>query len=211
MKLKIHRFLPLTTVEGPGKRACLWVQGCSIRCKGCAVPWTWDKNKGEEKTVQELFTEIEKSKRENGIEGVTFLGGEPFDQALPLAKLASMVKEIGLSVMTFTGYLYEDIVSSNIREQIELLKATDLLIDGPFVKEKIDLSRPWVGSSNQRYHFLTPRYEHLKDQLWTIPNRIEIRLSPDGSISVNGMAMLDSIEEIFLDEEFKKGISVRQK
>ncbi|ASS87228.1 MULTISPECIES: 4Fe-4S single cluster domain-containing protein [Geobacillus] len=203
MKLTIHRFLPLTTVEGPGKRACLWVQGCSIRCKGCAVPWTWDKNKGEEKTVQELFIEIEKSKRENGIEGVTFLGGEPFDQALPLAKLASMVKEIGLTVMTFTGYLYEDIVSSNNKEQIELLKVTDLLIDGPFVKEKIDLSRPWIGSSNQRYHFLTSRYEHLRDQLSTIPNRIEVRLSPDGSISVNGMAMLDSLGEIFFDEEYE--------
>lgn len=203
MKLTIHRFLPLTTVEGPGKRACLWVQGCSIRCKGCAVPWTWDKNKGEEKTVQELFIEIEKSKRENGIEGVTFLGGEPFDQALPLAKLASMVKEIGLTVMTFTGYLYEDIVSSNNKEQIELLKVTDLLIDGSFVKEKIDLSRPWIGSSNQRYHFLTSRYEHLRDQLSTIPNRIEVRLSPDGSISVNGMAMLDSLGEIFFDEEYE--------
>ena len=203
MKLIVHRFLPLTTVEGPGKRACLWVQGCSIRCQGCAVPWTWEQNKGEETTVEELFTEIEKSKRENGIEGVTFLGGEPFDQALPLAKLAEMVREIDLSVMTFTGYLYEDILSSNNRDHIELLQATDLLIDGPFMKDKMDLSRPWIGSSNQRYHFLTPRYEYLREQLSGIPNKIEVRLNLDGSISVNGMVMLDSLRGILRDEEYK--------
>ncbi|MBB5326042.1 anaerobic ribonucleoside-triphosphate reductase activating protein [Anoxybacillus tepidamans] len=203
MKLMIHRFLPLTMVEGPGKRACLWVQGCSIRCDGCAVPWTWNHNNGEEKEIQALFVEIEKSKRENGIEGVTFLGGEPFDQALPLARLAAMVREIGLSVMTFTGYLYEDIISLNNPHYMELLQMTDLLIDGPFMKEKLDVSRPWVGSSNQRYHFLTPRYEYLKEQLLEIPNKIEVRLNIDGSVSVNGMVTLDSLKEILLEKEYK--------
>ena len=55
------------------------------------------------------------------------------------------------------------------------------------------MSRPWVGSSNQRYHFLTPRYLHLASKLETIPNRIEIRLKPDGRMFVNGLSDVDDM------------------
>ena len=54
MKLRVHRFLPITEAEGPGKRACIWVQGCLIRCEGCAVPDTWSINGGFEISVKEL-------------------------------------------------------------------------------------------------------------------------------------------------------------
>ncbi|MCM3409692.1 radical SAM protein [Metabacillus litoralis] len=201
MKLIIHRFLPLTTVEGPGKRFCLWVQGCSIHCEGCGVPWTWSKKNGITITVEELFLEIKKSKLENDIEGVTFLGGEPFDQAEPLGKLAQKVKELGLTVMTFSGYLYENL---QIRKECQdLLTSTDLLIDGPFIKDQLDLSRPWVGSSNQRYHFLTTSYKHLEDQLHTVENKIEVRISNDGFVSINGMATQQTLNELFNRNEFK--------
>src|SRR5690606_14313327 len=108
MELVIHRYLPLTTIEGPGKRFCIWVQGCSIRCVGCGVPWTWSKKNGSIMSVEELIREIKKSKEENNIEGLTFLGGEPFDQAEALGKLAHRIKDLGLTVMTFSGYLFED-------------------------------------------------------------------------------------------------------
>ncbi|WP_349409948.1 4Fe-4S single cluster domain-containing protein [Pseudalkalibacillus sp. SCS-8] len=201
MQLIIHRYIPETKVEGPGKRFCLWVQGCSIRCEGCGVPWTWSKENGNTIEVSELFHEIEKSKRKNGIEGVTFLGGEPFDQAEALGELAEKVKKIGLTIMTFSGYHYED-----LREQEKcqkLLESADLLIDGPFVKDKLDLSRPWVGSSNQRYHFLTPAYKHLEDQLSSIENKVEIRIGSDGLVSVNGMATQQTLEELFNRDDFK--------
>ncbi|MFK2825996.1 4Fe-4S single cluster domain-containing protein [Bacillus sp. B190/17] len=202
MELVIHRYLPLTTVEGPGKRFCLWVQGCSIRCEGCGVPWTWSKKKGKSISVEDLFMEIKKSKQKNNIEGVTFLGGEPFDQAEALGKLASMVRELGLTVMTFSGDLYENLKKR--KECQNLLEAADLLIDGPFMKDKLDLSRPWVGSSNQRYHFLTPAYKHLEDQLMTIGNKIEIRITKDGLVSVNGMATQQTLNELFDRGEFRK-------
>lgn len=202
MELIIHRYLPLTTVEGPGKRFCLWVQGCSIRCEGCGVPWTWSEKNGRTIGVEELFYQIKVSKEENGIEGVTFLGGEPFDQAEALGKLARMVKNIGLTVMTFSGYLYEDLKN---REDCQgLLAATDLLIDGPFVKEKLDLSRPWIGSSNQRYHFLTSAYKYLEGQLTGIGNKIEIRILEDGTVSVNGMATQQTLNALFDASDFKK-------
>lgn len=201
MELMIHRYLPLTTVEGPGKRFCLWVQGCSIRCEGCGVPWTWSKKNGTSISVEELFLEIKRSKLEHNIEGVTFLGGEPFDQAEPLGELARKVKELGLTVMTFSGYLYENLEKR--KECHNLLNATDLLIDGPFMKDKLDLSRPWVGSSNQRYHFLTTAYQHLENKLTTIENKIEVRITKDGFVSVNGMATQLTLNELFDKNEFK--------
>jgi anaerobic ribonucleoside-triphosphate reductase activating protein len=66
-----------------------------------------------------------------------------------------------------------------------------------FKKEKRDLSRPWVGSSNQRYHFLTDRYAYLKDELTNTPNRMEITVKPDGRVFANGMATIEDLEGLF--------------
>ena len=64
---------------------------------------------------------------------------------------------------------------------------TDLLIDGPFVRGRLDLSRPWAGSANQRYHVLTDRYRHLEPELARIPQRLEVRVHLDGRLELNGM------------------------
>ncbi|MCY7776994.1 4Fe-4S single cluster domain-containing protein [Bacillus haynesii] len=202
MKIRIHRFLPLTEAEGPGKRACLWVQGCSVRCEGCGVPWTWSDKGGKDISVDDLFEKIVDSKKENNIEGVTFLGGEPMDQAEALAELADKIKTAGLSILTFSGRYLEDIKSNPRKGQLELLELTDLFIDGPFEKENIDLSRPWTGSSNQRYHFLTERYRYLEGQLQSISNKIEVRLEPDGTVSINGMIRQEQMQNLY--EELSK-------
>lgn len=131
------------------------------------------------------------------IEGVTFLGGEPFEQAEALAELGRRVQGAGLSVMTFTGYVLEAIRESSRQGWHDLLDVTDLLLDGPYVRDLTDTSRPWVGSSNQRFHFLTPRYRHLEQELSNIPNRLEIRLQPDGRILVNGLASTQTLNEMF--------------
>lgn len=196
MYLRIHRFLPFTRVEGPGERACIWVQGCPIHCQGCGVPWTWREDAGTSIGVRELAERILTGP---AIEGVTFVGGEPFAQAEGLAHLAEIVGENGLSVVTFTGYQYEDLCASGRADWQALLARTDLLIDGPFKRELASTSRPWVGSLNQRYHFLTPRYRHLETQLNTISNKIEVRLSPDGHVEVNGLASSEVLQQLFAD------------
>ncbi len=99
--------------------------------------------------------------------------------------------------MTFTGYTLEQLQNAHDDAHSALLAVTHLLIAGPFVKEALDLSRPWVGSANQRYHFLTDRYRFLEDQLHTLPNRLEVRLRPDGTVSVNGMATQEQLQEVF--------------
>ena len=144
--------------------------------------------------VEELAALIFKAKN---IEGVTFLGGEPFEQADALAALGEQVKNAGLSVMTFTGYVYEDIIESRRQGWSELLDATDLLVDGPYIKELTDTSRPWIGSSNQRYRFLSPRYSHLRDELQEIPNRLEVKITSQGKVLVNGLATKKLLDDFF--------------
>ncbi len=199
MLLSIHRFLPITKAEGPGSRACLWVQGCPIRCSGCAVPQTWDTEVGHKIAIEEIAQRILSGP---AIEGVTFLGGEPFAQAKPLAVLGRLMQNAGLSVVTFTGYVLEEIQNSAVKEWHELLSVTDLLIDGPYRSELADFSRPWVGSLNKRYHFLTPRYQNLKSEIISIPNRLEIRFARNGTVLVNGMASADLISELLKNEYF---------
>ncbi|MBN2566152.1 MAG: radical SAM protein [Candidatus Eisenbacteria bacterium] len=182
--LRVHRFLAQTRVEGPGVRACIWVQGCSIRCAGCAVPMMWPKEGGYTADVAELAQRILAGPQ---VEGVTFVGGEPFEQAAELANLGRTLRDAGLSIATFTGHTIEELRTDPSEGRAELLAVTDLLIDGPYRRDLADLSRPWVGSANQRYHFLTERYRHLQSVLDSIPNRLEFRLQPSGAIMVNGM------------------------
>jgi anaerobic ribonucleoside-triphosphate reductase activating protein len=192
MELRIHRFLPSSPVDGPGERAVIFTQGCPIRCPGCAVPWTWDAGAGAAIGADELVRRILGGPP---VEGATFLGGEPFAQAEPLAHIGAELKKSGLSVITFTGYTIEEIRESPRPGWAELLNVTDLLIDGPFVRELADTSRPWVGSSNQRYHFLTPRYRHIEKNIADIPNRLEVRILPNGMVSINGLIATDDLKK----------------
>ena len=97
--LHINNFMPFTRVEGPGNRACIWVQGCTIKCPGCAVPWTWNLDEGIEVDVKNLTQSILNIPN---IEGVTFSGGEPFLQA---KQLYLMAKEIKINQL-FYCYFY---------------------------------------------------------------------------------------------------------
>ena len=188
MELRVFKILKKTKVEGPGTRFCIWVQGCSKHCEGCYAKDSWDKNGGYLIDIDELFEEIKNTK---DIEGVTFLGGEPFEQAKELSSLAKKIKNLGLSILTFSGNTYEELLEKNDICTNELLKYTDLLIDGGFEKDKFDLSRAWVGSKNQRYIFLSGRYSE-KDIL-NIKNKVEMRILKNGEIFMNGMGDFDKL------------------
>ena len=205
MIVNVHKILYHTTAEGFGHRACIWFQGCSRHCKGCMAKDTWDAECGikmdTESILQRIFLEAsipgvvfadrEQSKNMVGIEGVTFLGGEPFEQPEALLELTSRVKEKELSVMVFTGYTIEQLQTLGNPTINRCLKNIDLLIDGAYIEEKRDLSRPWTGSSNQRYLFLTNRYS--EEDLRLQKNRVEIRVSKDGKITINGMADFEKV------------------
>ncbi len=186
MKLRVFNILKNTKVEGPETRYCIWVQGCSRHCRGCQAVHTWSHSGGILYDVNDIISDIKKQKN---IEGVTFLGGEPFEQAEALGIIAKAVKETGLGVLCFTGGLFEEL--QLIDENKTLLENIDLLIDGAFEADKIDYSRPWCGSRNQRYHFLTNRYN--EDIFKKYTNKVEINISKTGTIFMNGMGDFEKI------------------
>jgi anaerobic ribonucleoside-triphosphate reductase activating protein len=192
--VRVLRFLPATVAEGPGRRAALWVQGCSIRCPGCFNPHSWATGGGEPVPWTDLAAAVRAAADEGDIEGLTLLGGEPFDQAGPLGALAEAVRAEGLSVMTFTGYVLEALQAAGREDWDRLLAATDLLVDGPYMAERPERRRPWVGSDNQRFWFLTERYAHLVADLEALPNRLEIRISSAGEVAINGFAPVSVLE-----------------
>ncbi len=186
LKLRVFNILKKTKVEGPGIRYCIWTQGCSRHCRGCQAVHTWSHSGGSLFDTEDIIEDI---KSQKDIEGVTFLGGEPFEQAEALGILAEEVQNLGLSVLCFSGFLLEELRAEEKNKL--LLDNIDLLIDGEFKQELVDYSRPWCGSSNQRYHFLTDRYN---EEIFTkYKNKVEVNISKNGVIFMNGMGNFDEI------------------
>lgn len=152
MKLSVHMREPAVRTLGPGVRYALWVQGCPRRCPGCVAPEAQALDGGTELETGALAWEILLS----GAEGLTISGGEPFLQAEALAELIRTVRrKRDLGVIVYTGYVYEELLADPAARA--LLEETDLLIDGPYVKE-LDDGKSLRGSSNQRVLTLTERY-----------------------------------------------------
>lgn len=179
--IRINSYIPITRAEGPNARFCIWVQGCSLHCKGCANYVMWDKDGGTIYNVEELIDLIKSYK--DKIEGITFLGGEPLEQIEAVTEISKAVQEMGLSVLVFTGYKYSEL--SERKEFKELIKYIDILIDGRYEEDQQDFSRPWVGSSNQNYHFLSNKYD--ESIITKYKNKIELRIDKNNNISLNGM------------------------
>lgn len=190
MKIRIDSYLPITDVEGPGRRFCIWVQGCSIHCKGCANKHMWSKRKGTLYDARDLVKIITEYK--DKIEGITFLGGEPLEQIDAVTYISKEVKKLDLTVLVFTGYNYDEIFLKD--EFKELAKHIDILIDGKYEQDKRDFSRPWVGSSNQKYYFFSNKYND--DIIKFYKNKFEIRIDRHNKISVNGMGKFEELSDI---------------
>ena len=149
-KLRISGIVEESIVDGPGVRFVIFAQGCMHNCKGCHNPQTFALDGGFLITLDEVFKSISKNSL---ISGVTFSGGEPFLQAMNFSKLAKMVHSINLSVMAYTGYIFENLLTNGKNSNecvVDLLNNIDILVDGPFkIKEK-SLLLKFKGSKNQR-------------------------------------------------------------
>ncbi len=180
LALNVANVIDRTGAEGPGTRFAVWVQGCPMRCRGCCNPEQLAFVERESVTPAAL---AERALRA-GVEGVSLLGGEPMAQAAGLARFAALVREGGLSVMVFTGYTLEELGATEDDGVRALLASTDLLVDGRYEESLRTSARRWVGSTNQRMHFLTDRYR-ADDPCFARPNTLEIHLR-DGEVVVNG-------------------------
>jgi anaerobic ribonucleoside-triphosphate reductase activating protein len=192
MLLRIGATASATECEGPGRRYALWVQGCRIRCPGCCNPQFFAARGGRSSSPEAILEELRGSAA--GLEGITLLGGEPFDQAAALAQVARGARELGLSVMTFSGYRLEELSARPDPGTHALLAATDLLVDGPYDASRPETVRRWVGSLNQRFHFLTDRYAAGIEypRAGEARSGIEIEIAADGALRIRGWpALLD--------------------
>ena len=179
MTCRIHAIEPASRANGPGLRAVVWFQGCSLGCPGCFNPLTHDPDAGRTACTEEVWRGLEG----NSIEGITFSGGEPFQQPEALLDLACRARGAGLSVLIFSGYSREAI--ERLPPGPGILAVTDVLIAGPFRAELT--GQGLLGSANQRIHLLSNRYSPA--DLGAVP-RSEIILHRDGSMTISGIAPL---------------------
>lgn len=181
--LPVAQIVAGTEAEGPGRCFALWFQGCPLRCPGCCNPDMLPFDGEQRFSLAEVLVQIEKA-ADQGIEGVTLLGGEPLAHARGAAVLAEAVQQLGLSVMVFTGYTLAE--ARNLADPAveELLRHTDILVDGRYLRDQPETVRRWIGSANQKVHFLSERYR-ADDPRWFLPNTLEVRLQGQ-EVTING-------------------------
>jgi len=135
-------------VDGPGLRFTLFMQGCPLKCEGCHNPQTQPFEGGTFYSIEDILNKIKSNPL---LDGVTFSGGEPLCQAENLIPLAKEIKNLGLHLAIYTGFVFEQLFcNSSYEKMLELLSYADVLIDGPFVLKERDPELKFKGSTNQR-------------------------------------------------------------
>lgn len=142
--------------NGTGVRVSLFVSGCTHHCKDCFNEQAWDFGYGNPFT-EETENAVIEALAPDYMAGITLLGGEPMEPVnqrglLPLLK--RIRKELPQkTVWAYTGYVYEDLLEggrAHCEVTEELLSLCDILVDGPFIAEKKNISLRFRGSENQR-------------------------------------------------------------
>lgn len=162
-----------TRMVGPGLRDAVWVQGCSLRCPGCANQAYLAHDRRMQVPVARLLAHL--AARRGWIDGVSVLGGEPTEQPRGVAALLAGARALGLSTVVFSGHTIERLRRDPACAR--LLAHTDLLIDGPFVAALRDPALHWRGSRNQRLLRLSNRF--ADSDLAPPPANGEVVLAPD--------------------------------
>ena len=160
--------------NGPGVRVSLFVSGCTHRCPGCFNEVAWDFQYGEpftQQTVQSILSML----APEHIKGITLLGGEPFEPENQPA-IVELLRQIKAqypqkSIWAYSGYLFDkDMLAGKLGQwevTREFLSYLDVLVDGPFVMEKKDLTLRFRGSSNQRIIDVPASLSTGEVVLWT--------------------------------------------
>lgn len=149
--MNYHNITTDDMLNGEGLRVVLWVSGCEMGCKGCQNPETHDHCSGvwfDEQAENELFEKLSAPH----IDGITFSGGHPLMDC-NLGKVYDLIVKIRdnfptKTIWLYTGYTWEQLQQDFRRKHI--VEMCDVVCDGRFVEELLDVNKPWVGSSNQR-------------------------------------------------------------
>lgn len=147
MKIRLAGIIENSINNGEGIRKVIFAQGCKHHCKGCFNPSTHDFNGGYECDTDKI---IERINNDYMIDGVTFSGGDPFEQAEAFAEIAKNTNP-ELNIWCYTGYTLQEIIdkANEKPEWVDLLTHIDVLVDGKFEEDKKDRNLKFKGSSNQ--------------------------------------------------------------
>ncbi len=226
--LRVSRVHYPVTVLGPGVRAGIWVQGCSLHCPGCVSRDTWDPTGGGAVAVDEV---LDWCRSLPALNGVTISGGEPFDQPDELTRLLTGLRTIfmdrggDLDLLAFSGYAYRRLAVHHP----DALALLDAVVTGPYLKRRAR-SLPLRGSDNQRLVLLTDRarrrYADLANLSATTPDdtgsratddsgrtdkpRIQVDVGPDGEVFLIGIPRpgdLTRLEETLAEQ----GVTLERK
>ena len=147
MKIRLAGIIENSINNGEGIRKVIFALGCKHHCKGCFNPSTHDFNGGYECDTDKI---IERINNDYMIDGVTFSGGDPFEQAEAFAEIAKNINP-ELNIWCYTGYTLQEIIdkANEKPEWVDLLTHIDVLVDGKFEEDKKDRNLKFKGSSNQ--------------------------------------------------------------
>lgn len=185
--LNLAAFEPRSRVDGPGLRATIWVQGCSIKCPGC-INADFIPNRPKKlipvKTLAQLII------KDKEIDGISFSGGEPFDQACSLAILCDLIcrQRPELTYFSYSGYYLPELREKQDPWIDRLLDHLDILVAGPFILAKRG-SFKWRGSGNKQIHFLSERYS--SEILNINSTRTQIHFTSGGGGTIHGFGFND--------------------
>ncbi|MDV3428014.1 MAG: anaerobic ribonucleoside-triphosphate reductase activating protein [Bacillota bacterium] len=147
-EIRLAGMIHESLVNGPGIRRVFFSQGCNHNCRGCFNPETHSFEGGKEYNMDDIIRDIKDNPM---IKGVTFSGGDPFQQGDKFSYLALKLKENNINIWCYTGYTYEFILDNlNRPGWFNLINNIDVLVDGRFQIDKKEEGLKFKGSSNQR-------------------------------------------------------------
>ncbi len=214
MDLYIDHICPATNTLGPGRRICLWVEGCSLRCSGCMTPELQKRREKSKVTVADTLQKIidfTRGKSPGYYSGLTISGGEPFEQAEALYCLLSAIHQnTFLDVMIYSGYTKQEILTGGAAMR-QLLNLTDILVDGRYRKDWPD-KKFWCGSDNQKAYLLTPHAQKYKDYFTEKPGqffRLAVEMTWQGQLRLIGIPRREELA-LLQAKLYARGIELKK-
>ena len=184
--LNVAMTMARSRANGPGVRAVIWVQGCTIGCPGCYNAFTHPHIRNQLTSPSDLAEWVSSIE---GIEGVTFSGGEPFEQAAAILETIEIINTKAvdtLSVFIFSGFTLTELESSTESCVRSLLSKVDILSAGPYIASRRSETLLWRGSTNQKLHFLSNRYDPDMEDQWLTESPVEELVMTDKGIQRTG-------------------------
>lgn len=180
---------PSSEIYGPGKRFVIWFQGCSLACDGC---WNEEMWSFKDNVLMQKQDVLERILSTPGVEGVTFLGGEPLHQAENLWWLIRQIRQRSdLTIFLFTGYEKHELDQLNYSTSIEEL--CDMIAIGRYESAYRNITQQWVGSDNQAILYPEGSREVARPEPI---NQVEIIIKDDGAVTVLGFPSDDLLNSI---------------